>query len=70
MSDTVCGALRWSGRVIHRRGAAKQKARSPIVRVLVLRQLSRWVLVEWRDRTEVYGMRSSVRYGGALPWMQ
>jgi len=31
----VCGALKSIGRLFHRRGAAEQKARSPIVRRLV-----------------------------------
>ena len=34
--SSVCVALRWSGRLFHKRGAAEQKARSPIVRSLVL----------------------------------
>ena len=33
--SSVCVALRWSGRLFHRRGAPEQKARSPMVRSLV-----------------------------------
>ena len=34
--SSVCVALRWSGRLFHKRGAAEQKALSPMVRSLVL----------------------------------
>ena len=35
-TSVVCGALRWSGRAFHSLGAAAEKARSPMVRSLVL----------------------------------
>ncbi len=61
-ASTDCGVLRWSGRAFHRLGAAEQKARSPIVRSLVL-GVSGDVLKQRRVRVEHCGERSSLRWG-------
>ncbi|CAB1438180.1 unnamed protein product [Pleuronectes platessa] len=53
----------WSGRPFHRRGAAEQKARSPMVRSLVLGTRRSELLVDLRVRVEVWGVMSSCRPG-------
>ncbi|CAB1441250.1 unnamed protein product, partial [Pleuronectes platessa] len=49
----------WSGRPFHRRGAAEQKARSPMVRSLVFGTRRSELLVDLRVRVEVWGVMSS-----------
>ena len=63
----VCGALRWSGRAFHSLGAAEQKARSPMVRSLVLGALRVCEAADRRVRVGGWEVRSSLRYWGACP---
>ena len=53
--SSVCVALRWSGRLFHKRGAAEQKARSPMVQSLVLGTRRSELFADLRVQVEVWG---------------
>ena len=59
--SSVCVALRWSGRLFHKRGAAEQKARSPMVLSLVLEMRRSELFADLRVQVEVLGVISSCR---------
>src|SRR4029434_7016838 len=52
--SSVCVALRWSGRLFHKRGAAEQKARSRMVRSLVLETQRSELLAALRVQVEMW----------------
>ena len=58
-------ALSWVGRLFQRRGAAEQKALSPMVESLVLWTWRSRVFVDLRVRVEDCRVMSSWRYVGA-----
>ena len=60
-------ALSWVGRLFQRRGAAEQKARSPMVESLVLGTWRSRVFVDLRVRVVDCRVMSSWRYVGACP---
>ena len=66
-TSTVCGALRWAGRAFHSVGAITEKARLSIVASFHFTSVRRLSPEERRVRSQVFGVRSSLRYGGALP---
>src|SRR4029434_4507824 len=59
--SSACVALRWSGRLFHKRGAAEQKARSPMVQSFVLGTRRSELFEDLRVQVEVRGVIHSCR---------